>query len=285
MLEIILYGSYLVFPFLGVLFWFWRRKMIAKWLVITFAILSVIFIYARFIERYIVLTHEHGDGEVRVALIGDMHIGVYKSPKFLARLVEKINEANPDVVLIAGDFVYGMDPEDLKDSFAPLENLHAPVFGVLGNHDILPSGEFTKKEMYEALSPYIYMIDNSYVKVKVGGKDVTIAGVGEIWANDANFESLNNVRDEENLIVLVHQPDSVYSFPEDFHPDLTLAAHTHGGQVRLPFIYKYMIPTIHPFDQGWYEINGDKVFVTNGVGEDMLPLRFLIPPTIDIMKF
>jgi len=61
---------------------------------------------------------------------------------------------------------------------------------------------------------------------------------------------------------------------------LTLAGHTHGGQIRIPYLYKKVIPVRGDvlWDQGLYSFKNEKVFVTSGIGEIGLPMRFLIPP-------
>ncbi|MFH1514360.1 MAG: phosphohydrolase, partial [bacterium] len=89
---------------------------------------------------------------------------------------------------------------------------------------------------------------------------------------------------KENTIVLAHNPDTVYEFPEGVNVDLVLSGHTHGGQIRIPFLYKTQIPTIHPFDKGLYNVNDIPVYVTSGIGMIGLPFRFLIPPQIEILE-
>lgn len=283
MATVIFYGSYLVFPFLGLLIWFWLENVVSHWLIVVLAILSLLFIYSRFVERQLILVREHGEGDIRVAVVSDVHIGTYKSPKFLERVVEKINEAKPDIVLLPGDFVYRMNPDDLVEAMKPLAKLEAPAYGVLGNHDLIPSGEFTQEQMYKALSPHIEMIDNRYIQLQLAGKELTIIGLGDLWSGEPDYNILADV-EGENKIVMMHNPDTIYNFPTDMNTNLIVAGHAHGGQIRIPFLYKYTIPTEHPFDEGWYEINGNKMFLTSGLGEVILPMRFMVPPVIDIIK-
>ena len=89
-------------------------------------------------------------------------------------------------------------------------------------------------------------------------------------------------------MVLTHNPDSVYDAPRGA-VKLLLAGHTHGGQIRLPLVYRYVLPVKGPFDRGLYPaVDWDAdpegrpaVFVTSGVGEIGLPMRLLNPPAID----
>ncbi len=87
--------------------------------------------------------------------------------------------------------------------------------------------------------------------------------------------------------MLTHNPDTALSYAPNHYPDLTLAGHTHGGQVRIPYLYKRMIPVLGVdilWDQGLYRYKNGQVFVTSGIGEVGLPLRFLIPPVIDVLE-
>ena len=107
-----------------------------------------------------------------------------------------------------------------------------------------------------------------------------------MWAEDDELTLLNDYSKEDNLVVLTHNPDTTLDYKTNHYPDLTLAGHTHGGQVRIPYLYKKIIPVRGdvPWDQGLYKFKEHKVFVTSGIGEIGLPLRFLIPPAIDIIE-
>ncbi len=84
-------------------------------------------------------------------------------------------------------------------------------------------------------------------------------------------------------MVFTHNPDTTLSYRKNI-ADLTIAGHTHGGQIRLPLIYKFAIPCKGDFDQGLYQSTTGKTFVTSGLGEVGLPMRLGIPPVIDILE-
>ena len=94
---------------------------------------------------------------------------------------------------------------------------------------------------------------------------------------------LNKINKEKLSIVLTHNPDSIYEFPKT-DVDLVIAGHTHGGQIRLPFIYKYAIPCKYDFDKGFYYLRNMNIFVSPGLGMVGLPFRFLMPPEIDVLN-
>ena len=83
------------------------------------------------------------------------------------------------------------------------------------------------------------------------------------------------VRDAD--LVIAHNADAAHDYPRGSRADLTVSGHTHGGQIRLPFIYRWFIPTHHKFDQGLYHAGGYKVYVTSGTGMDVLPVRLFSP--------
>lgn len=256
-----------------------------------FCVGFLIFVYARFVEPQIILVHDYEVENdnlkgMKIAVFSDPHIGTYKSSNFLERVVKKVNSENPDLVIIPGDFVYLMAKNGIKYQLEPLEDLIAPSYAVLGNHDLLESGEFSKEEMYGVLENLgIIMVDNRSFQINLGDQTITVAGIGSIFAKDDYYEHLLDTDETSPLLVVAHNPDSAFEIPEMVKVDLIIAGHTHGGQIRVPWLYKKVIPTEHQFDQGFYEVKGNQVFVTSGVGEVILPMRFMIPPSIDILEF
>jgi len=315
-IKLIMYGSYLSFPFLLWMFWIWKngwhgkdlKTVFSKTFVVFLICLSLLFIYMRFVERYfIIVRHEEIVPElkgVRIALVSDIHIGIYKGENFLISVVKKLNEIDADFVLLPGDFVYGMDSENLNEAFLALNDLNMPVYAVLGNHDLKPRdtshktmGEFRKNEMYEALEAGgVVMVDNYLESVDVVLKDgsersISLIGVGSLRGEDDKYGLLEGLVEgggEENdaTIVMVHNPDAIFNFPDglDKAVNLVVAGHTHGGQIRIPWLYKKAIPCNYAFDRGWHAVNSLKVFVSSGVGETGLPLRLFNPPEIVVFE-
>lgn len=296
---IIYYGSFLAFPFLIILGWFYFKKIHRK-IVIFLLILSLLFIYARFIEPSFLIVKEQiikgfqiennnslknsSTEIIKVAVFSDIHLGIYNNQDLLNKIVEKINKENPDIVLIPGDFIYYISEQDLLKIFAPMKDIKAPVFAVTGNHDAEKPGEYSSDQVRAAIQPFdVNFIDNKKTTLEIKGRKFTLIGLSDIWEGKTDYSIVEDILPEENTIILVHNPDAAYSLPNNY-ADLVVAGHTHGGQIRIPFIYKYAIPTDHDFDQGLYNLNGVQVFVTSGAGEVGLPMRFLVPPEIVILK-
>ena len=273
----IYYGSWLIFP---LLYWFFKRR----WPL--FILLSLLFIYARFIEPKLLFVNHykiHTGFKAKYALIADMHLGIYNNASIMERTVAKINKENVDAVLIAGDFTYEPQFYDMKKLFTSLSHLNVPVYAVLGNHDCQRPGPDIRDELEKVLTTLGGdVITNKAIKLN----GVTILGLGSLWARDDEIDLLDKYTKEDNLVVLTHNPDTTLDYMPNHNPDLTLAGHTHGGQIRIPYLYKKVIPVRGDvlWDQGLYSFKNEKVFVTSGIGEIGLPMRFLIPPTIDILE-
>ena len=285
----IYYGSWLLFPLIGLAIWRWRRsKGIDRIVYGVMGIILLLGIWARFVEPQW-LRIEHVDIRVglakplRLALISDVHLGLYKQPAFLERVVAAINAEQPDAVLVAGDLTYEA-PEDFRTLFAAFRQLRAPGYYVPGNHDEGAPGPPIRDRLHEALvANGLHPLEGDIMML--GG--LTVVGLGDLWVRRMDWRALDRITGSGPVALLMHNPDSLTSLPND-HPrvgqiKLALAGHTHCGQVRLPVVYRWAIPTLGPFDCGWHDVAGLPLFITPGLGEIGLPLRFLNPPTVSMV--
>ena len=287
--NFIYYLSYtlLVIPVL-LIYYLFRNKNYKKKKLLIIAIagilLNLLLIYSRFVEPNIIRVQETSIEtglQAKIVLISYLHIGTYKGETFLKNIVEKVNEINDiDFVVIAGDITY-YPKKKLTDLLYPLNNIKYPTYAVLGNHDSEFTGPPIKKELEETLEKYrIKLIDNDTAIIP--STNITLLGLGDLWADDIDTSILPKSKND-NLIIVAHNPDTVYEYGEDI-ANLTLSGHTHGGQVRIPLIYKFFIPSSYSFDQGLYQTTAGKVFVSSGLGLTGLPFRLGIPPTIDVLS-
>lgn len=286
---ILFYGSLLVFPFLYLLYR-WGRNGVSRWILVPLAILSGLFIDARFIEPYFI-THNTWDMEmdgggtttIRAVVYSDMHAGVYRSKKQIARDVATINALKPDIILMPGDFIYELSEDKLVDTFAAYRQFTAPAFAVAGNHDSEKPGDIASEVVRDAVSESgIRFIDNGNTVISFKGKDLQLYGLSDIWEGNTDMGTIEAMTDDEHSIVLVHNPDAVYDFPS-YAADLVVSGHTHAGQVRIPWLYKKAIPTEYSFDRWWYQFEDMRLFITAGTGMVGLPLRFLNPAQVDVI--
>lgn len=238
--EFIYYWSYLVFPFVILLIVCKKLHKIAR---ILFLLFSLLFIYSRFIEPQIITvktTQINVWFESKIVLISDLHLWVYKAENYLSRVIEKINNI-PDVdyVFIAWDFTYNPEISELWKIFEPLKYLEKPTYWVLWNHDVQRPGPKLRWELKEVLdNHWLHYLNNNTIKLN----NFTLIWLGSNWNNEDNVSLLDNYTETDNIIVLAHNPDTTSKYTNN-NADLSLAWHTHGWQLRIPVIYKSVIPT------------------------------------------
>jgi predicted MPP superfamily phosphohydrolase len=261
-----------------------RRARPLKWMAALLALGALLFIQARFVEPQMILVHETSlqvGARARVALVSDLHVGLFKDERFLQRVVERLNTMPLDAVLIAGDFRGWNDRRPLRELLAPLAKLRAPVYAVPGNHDILPAdGPPAGPELFAAWQALgVRPLQGRWATV--GG--VTVVGLGDMWAGQDDARPLHAAPHDRPRVVLTHNPDTAMKLKAG-DAELLLAGHTHGGQLRIPGLYRHAIPCHHPFDRGLHHFAPVPVFVTAGLGETGVPMRWMNPPVIDVLE-
>jgi hypothetical protein len=225
---------------------------------------------------------------VRIALISDLHVG---SPHWglshVAELVARTNAEQPDLVLLAGDYLINdvtfgtwVSPEAIADT---LSELRAPlgILAVLGNHDWWNDGPRMRAALDER---GIVVLENEARAVDYRGGRFFVVGLADTMTRQVRLqETIAAVPAGEPLLVLVHEPD-IFTEIDD-RPSLTLAGHTHGGQVRLPFVGRPIVPSRfgERFAAGHIVENGRHLFVTSGIGTSIWPVRFGVPPEVVIL--
>jgi predicted MPP superfamily phosphohydrolase len=280
--ECIYWGSFLVFPFLAILFIY--RKRIHTFIYVLLILGSLLFVWARFVEPQMIIVREHSINtgfSGKVVLIADTHLGIYKKPRFLSRAVRVINEQNPDSVMIAGDFTYEPKEGELSKLFDSLALVKAPVYAVLGNHDVERPGPAVRDELKEALEEKgVVFLHNQ----EVVANNFTLIALGDNWAHEDDTTLLNTFTEADNVVVLTHNPDTTLAYT-NANADVTLTGHTHCGQIRIPWLYKKAIPTTGEFDKGFTQEKYTKLYITCGLGEVGLPMRLFNPPVVDVLTF
>jgi len=223
-----------------------------------------------------------------VALISDIHAGSpYIGEARLKLLVDRVNAAKPDVIVLLGDYVIQtvvggtfMPPERLgvilKDLKAPLG-----VYAVLGNHDWWLDGPRVR-DAFSAQG--IKVLENEWVRLKTRGSAFTVVGLADHIERSPNPDpALKAVPVTEPVLALIHEPDYFPYIPERI--SLTLAGHTHGGQVRLPLIGSPVVPSEfgQRYARGLVKEGEKQLFVTSGVGTSIIPVRFRVPPEYAVL--
>ncbi|AOW12428.1 hypothetical protein LPB72_08295 [Hydrogenophaga crassostreae] len=231
-----------------------------------------------------------GAEPVRLAVISDVHWGLFFRDSQLQGLVDKLNTLEVDAVLVAGDWTHE-PPLDLKTGLAPLASIRHPVYGVMGNHDVEAPGPPLTEALREALKANgVQMLEGRMVTWKgweLVGLDDQWGGspgpqVAALWPNERGHDRPQPSR----RIVLAHQPDTLALLPEQ-GAFLAIAGHTHGGQIWIPGLTPWWLRNTNSEQSWWnglYSTRVGPVFVTPGVGTVGLPARLAVPPMIDVIE-
>lgn len=273
-------------------------KKLLKALAALVLVATAFFIYSGFIEPNMLVTtavKKKIPAETlpfKVVLFSDTHFGKHYSQKNVEKIVKKINEQNPDIVVFGGDFFdnYARDKEELDLDYLAEELRKITAkhgkYAVFGNHDhgggaVRVYEQFMTDSGFEVLRNESISIDELNINI-IGLDDFRLGRV------DRSLYSIDNSR--FNLII-AHQPD-VIDLMEIKGSNLMLSGHSHGGQVSLPFITDRILPSgAKHYIKGLYSFDSEKIdaetnlFVTKGIGMTTLPLRFLNPPEIAVIDF
>jgi predicted MPP superfamily phosphohydrolase len=265
---------------------------------IAFGVLAILLaLWAFWIEPRRLVVHREtldvphwpaADRGLRLALLSDLHVG---SPHWtlerLQSLVETTNAQHPELVLLAGDYlingiVFGkwVEPEAIA---RVLGGLQAPlgVVAVLGNHDWGNDGERVRRAFTAA---GIVVLENEALELRRGEGHFYVVGLADALTRGVSMaRAVANVPAGEPFLVLVHEPDVFTLVPSA--ASLTLAGHSHGGQVRLPFLGRLVVPSAYGqrYAAGHVVEGGRHLFVTTGVGTSIFPVRFGVPPEVAML--
>jgi predicted MPP superfamily phosphohydrolase len=224
---------------------------------------------------------------LRVALVTDLHAGGPRvRRRHLEALVDSVNAAAVDLVVLAGDFVdpkvlggWRIDPAAVAQRLA---RLRSPSVAVLGNHDWHHEGHGVGLALRHAGIP---VLENDSISLEQRGGPLHIAGVADTRYRDPRVGSaLTGIPDGEPILFLAHDPDLFPYVPA--RVSLTLAGHLHGGQIDVPVLRRFVMPTRHGsrYKEGHVVESGRHLFVSRGVGETGLPIRVGAPPEVPILR-
>jgi predicted MPP superfamily phosphohydrolase len=229
---------------------------------------------ARFIEptslRVTKFNLRGGPGDCRFVHFTDFH---HKGDaSYAAEVVRRINELEPEFVCFTGDLV-----EDAR--FAPealgfIQQIRAPVYGSPGNHDYWSHVSFPEFERVFEATGGAWLVDRSVVLPK---HDLELAGMA-VRGIHAFAPAQASRR-----VLLMHYPEMANQLHEHRF-DLILAGHSHGGQVRLPFLGALVVPHgVGPYDLGYYDTPGGPLYVNAGIGTYRIPVRWNCRPEITVV--
>lgn len=235
------------------------------------------------ITRYTLPTNGKTEA-LRIAFISDTHFGKNYHPKQLDRIVDRINQEKPDLILFGGDFFdnWARDCQKLDREMisSKLAEMNAPLgkYAVWGNHDYGGGASRIYEEMLTA-GGFSLLINQDVCFPEQG---LQIYGLDDVLLGDPSYEFQS---DPKNFRMIIgHEPAAIDHLPVGY-ADLMLAGHSHGGQIFLPILTDYILPVgSGSYRKGLYRAdNGTSLIVSSGIGMTILPARFANPPEICII--
>jgi predicted MPP superfamily phosphohydrolase len=219
-----------------------------------------------------------GRAPLRVLLLSDIHLGsAAMDAARLERIVGQANALKPDLVLIAGDFIYGNYPVagelSAQQLVAPLARLRAPlgVIAVSGNHDYWAGHNSLPPALKRAGVTLLVNSATERGPLAIAGMADGYTRHEDIAATAAALDRLSGAK-----VAMVHGPDMAPKMPRGVH--LMFAGHTHCGQIRLPWYGALPSIARSRYGCGWVRDPGRLNLITAGLGTSILPLRLGADP-------
>lgn len=223
---------------------------------------------------------------LRIALLTDMHAGSGTPLSLIRRACRMAAAEKPDLIALTGDFAADDSP-GFREVLGALSCLDARlgVYAVPGNHDYRVGIERWHRQVAE--HPRITDLTNAAVVREVGGARLCIAGVDDFSMGRPRLDALPPPDERDFTVLLAHDPDQAERARREYDQvDLVLSGHTHGGQVRLPWVGALKNPAVYEdlYEEGLRRRPWTQVYVSRGVGTVHLPVRFLCRPEVAVLE-
>lgn len=226
-----------------------------------------------------------------IALLSDFHYDPVFSMHPIRSAVEMVNKLGPDLVALAGDFItspmFGKSAsgaaaaEPCAQLLQPLRAPHG-VWAVLGNHD----EDADPPRVINALGAVeIRVLRNEAIPIERDGDRSWLAGIKDVLVKrGADLPSvLRAIPSGEPVVLLAHEPDYA-DYVARYPVDLQLSGHSHGGQIRLPWLHPlYLPPLARKYYQGMYKVRDLTLYTSRGLGTIRLPIRLNCAPEVTLI--
>jgi uncharacterized protein len=232
--------------------------------------------------------------KLSITVIADLHAGGPDMQlEHIRRIVDRASALKSDIVLLLGDFIasYRFAITHVPDPVwaAELARLEAPLgtWAILGNHDWWHDLNGVRAALAGVKIP---VLENDAVLLGAAGQRFWLAGLGDqlaIRLGHGRFRgvddlplTLSRIKTDDPVLLMVHEPDIFPHVPP--RVALTLAGHTHGGQIRVPFIWPHFVPSRYGarFAYGHVVEHERHLIVSGGLGTSIIPARLGVPPEI-----
>jgi predicted MPP superfamily phosphohydrolase len=222
---------------------------------------------------------------LRIVQLTDIHLSPFLSERELARSVAMANETTAHLALVTGDMIsFHRDPLDICLKHLAGLRSEAGIFGCLGNHEVYANCEEYATEKGALLG--IRYLRSEAVRLKFGGATMNLAGVDYQRFHQPYLTGAEKMIEPGMFNVLMsHNPD-VFPVAARQGYDLTIAGHTHGGQVRVEILREDLniARFFTHYVDGLYRQGDRSIFVSRGIGTIGLPARLGAPPEVALLR-
>jgi len=226
---------------------------------------------------------------LRIVIVSDLHGGSrFIDEDKIAHVVSLANAAKPDLVLLTGDYLAtslhgGAGRVPIAAVARAFKALHAPLgtYAVLGNHDIWFDADRVISAFKAAGIP---VLENTARVIPTPRGPLYLVGIGDAYTRHADpARAVAQLPAGARAICFTHSPDIFPGLSPACR--LTIAGHTHGGQVYLPLLGRLVVPSRYGqrYAAGLIHGNGHDLFVSTGIGTSIYPVRFLVPPEVSVL--
>jgi hypothetical protein len=245
-----------------------------------------------------ILTHSIGINNLpdafhgyRIAQVSDIHFDEYTEPFFVRRMVERVNSLKPDLVVLTGDFV-SIGPLGRDFAYGAifrcleiLRGIDAPRAACMGNHDSILGAPL----LHPIFASYdVPLLMNQHCPIERDGQRMWLCGVGDFLTEVPDLDLTVPAAPDGPVLLMCHAPDYadvVVAHPRGHLVDLMLSGHTHGGQVRIPFLPPVRLPDGgQKYVEGLFRFKQMQLYVNKGIGTMGLPFRLNCPPEITLFR-
>lgn len=262
-------------------------KKLRKFATAFFLILLILGIANAIANRILTVSHyEITSDEIcedfRVVLLADLHNSEYGAGN--SRLLQKVKEAEPDLIIIAGDMNLSSDPDNhvVLELCQKLVQI-VPVCYSLGNHELAVKESGTLLEDLADIG--VHVLDNAWEEMQIGADSVLVGGLTIYPSLDEDADAfLQDFQRQDGLkLLLCHYPEYYQWSMAEWDVDVIFAGHAHGGQIRIPLLGGLYAP-----DQGYFPAYVDGVHssaantlvISRGLGSSGRVPRVNNPPEL-----
>ncbi|HEY9771646.1 MAG TPA: metallophosphoesterase [Coleofasciculaceae cyanobacterium] len=269
------------------------RRWISKFTLITIVFFTCCYIYGSKIEpnwievvsiQLTIPNLARTFDNFKIVQISDLHTSKFMPEQRLARIIRLVNQQQPDAIAITGDLITQnnrFDANRLRQTLSQLKS-KSGIFSVLGNHDHWGEAIAVLKQVL--IESNITNLDNQVYSIEHGDEKLAFAGLDDpYWGNPDLEKTIAQLPKDTAAILLVHEPDYIEKSAATHQFALQLSGHSHGGQIRVPFLGPLVLPPGgRKYFAGLNQVENTITYTNRGLGMTNLPLRFGSRPEITV---